>query len=226
MPKSEKIFRIAWDGDGVLIDSHQPVLNAANIRLSHILNREIQLTKSDLNSWDALYRLALNLIGDEKIASEIIQYWYTPEVLQLSPPNLATIEVFNRCQKLSNTTQCIITTRPPECRQATQDSLGLHLHNFNWLRDLHIRPKSSNLKGEDFKIHDLRRNDITLMSEDNTDTISRIQTELPQCHLNYFSQPWNSTDQDLSRSKLRVAFDDTEAIYQRILEIRDNYLST
>lgn len=57
MPKVEKIFGIAWDNDGVLSESHKPVLEAVNLELSVLLSRPVNLVKSDLTDWDALTRL-------------------------------------------------------------------------------------------------------------------------------------------------------------------------
>ncbi|MFA6007761.1 MAG: hypothetical protein WC784_03930 [Candidatus Shapirobacteria bacterium] len=226
MSKSEKIFNIAWDCDGVFLESHEPVLKIANEKLSNYLKREITLTKSNLTVWTALYEHALNLTGNESFALEIRQLWFDPEVLRLSPPNFAAVEVFNRCQNLPNTKQHLITTRIFECRQSTQDSLEAHLLDFDWQHDLHLRSKFSKLSGDEFKVQQLKKHRINLMNEDNTDTVSKITIELPQCHIIYFNQPWNSSDRDLQRSQIRVDFDNTEAIFQRILEARDKFLNS
>lgn len=226
MPKNEKIFRIAWDGDGVLINSEVPVLAQASLAISEILGRKVKIVKEDLFHHNALFDVVFNLTGDEKLAEQIRQYWFTPEIISRSLPNMAAVEVFNRCQELPNTFQSIITTRIPECRQATLTSLEKHLHNFDWQKDFHIRAEVvPGVSGDDFKVGTMENRQINLMNEDNTPTVALIQARMPICRVNYFNQPWNATDLDPSRSGLRVDPNDTETIHRRILEAREQFLS-
>ena len=62
------------------------------------------------------------------------------------------------------------------------------------------------------------------MSEDHDLTVSRILEEVPFCRVNYFNQPSNASDLDPQRAKLRVDPNDTETIYERILDARENFL--
>lgn len=225
MAKKEKIFTVGWDCDGVFLESHEPVLSNANLELTRILGKKIQIEKSDLTSWSALYDQTLALTSNPEITNTINQYWFTPDILRLSPVNQAAIEVFRRCGELSNVRQRIITTRTPACRQCTQDSLEPFLPNFNWQQHFHIRGRSSQLSGDDFKIQQLKQFGVGLMNEDNLVTVSLIQTELPACRINYFSQPWNSQDNDPFRNLLRVDPYNPDKIFERILEARENFLS-
>ena len=224
--KNEKIFKIAHDGDGVLFPSHIPVLNEANKRLSDYLNLEINFSPKDLNRYDALYYLTLGLTNNHELAEEINSLWFTPNVLARSPFNEAMVEVFKRCQKLSHTSQCIITTRPPECRRSTQDQLEQQFPDVNWQRNLHIRSeKNKQIHGEDYKIGQLKLRRINIINEDHSLTVSRILKEVPLCRINYFNQPSNADDLDLKHAQLRVDPSDTETIYNRTLEARENFLS-
>jgi len=225
MAKKEKIFTVGWDCDGVLLNSHEPVLIRAKEELRRILGRDIQIEKSDLTSWNALHDLVLALTGNPDITNDINQYWFTPSILRLSPVNQAAIEVFRRCRELPNVRQRIITTRTPVCRQCTQDSLEPFLPGFNWQKNFHIRTESCQLSGDEFKIKQLRLHRIQLMNEDNSATVSSIQAELPNCRIIYFSQPWNSQDKDPSRFLLRVDPYNPDNIFERILEARENFLS-
>lgn len=222
MAKREKIFTVAWDCDGVLADSYIPVLAAANKKISQFLNTEINILKTDLTSQDELSDKVLALTGDENFAAEIKQLWHTPEILRISPPNPATIEVFNRCQKLSDTTQCVITTRRFQNGQITKEWLEQYLPNHDWQNNLYIRKESDLIDGEEFKILHLRQ--INCMVEDNSTTIINIHHQLPDCHTIYINQPWNSPDQDLHRSQSRIDFDNPDAIYKRITEIREKFI--
>lgn len=221
MPKSEKKFNIAWDCDGVLLESHQPVLSQANETLSHITKQDVKIHKSDLTSWNALYDVVLKLTNSEESAKDINQYWFTPEILRRSPPNMAAVEVFRKCQELSDVSQKIITSRTHESRQSTRDSLEAFLPYFNWSKDFHIRTSRCRLSGDNFKAQQLKLHQINFMNEDNQVTIAFIQAKLPECRLNYFSQPWNSQDVDPSRKILRVNPYDPKNIYNRILEARE-----
>jgi hypothetical protein len=223
MSKNKKIFQIAWDCDGVLAESHGPVLKEANKKLSQFLNKEINLIKSDLKGNDALSEKALILTGDEKFAGEIKQLWHTPEILRVSPPNPTAVEVFKRCQKLSNTTQCVITTRRFPNGQITKEWLEQYLPDVDWQKNLYIRQESDSINGEEFKIFHLER--INCMIEDNPITVTNIHHQRPSCQVIYLNQPWNAEDQDSYRSQFRLDANDTEAIFKRILEIRDKFFS-
>lgn len=223
MLKSEKIFKIAWDCDGVLAESHEPVLERANQKLTKLLGKNINIIKSDLIAWNALYDKVFALTNDEKLASEIRQFWHTPEILRLSPPNPAAIDVFKRCHELPQTTQCVITTRISKNRQITHEWLEQYLPIIDWAENLHIRQESNPLDGDEFKISQL--GEINCMIEDNPTTISLINANLPQCRITYINQPWNADDLDSFRANFRVDFNNPEAIYQSILIARDNFLS-
>ena len=221
MLKTERIFKIAWDCDGVFVDSHQPVLSRANEELSRITGQDIKITKSDLTSWNALYDIVLNLTNSEETAKNINQYWFTPEILRYSPPNMVAVEVFRKCQELPYVSQSIITSRTYESRQGTRESLEPFLPNFNWQNNFRIRKSQCRLSGDEFKIQQLNHQKINFMNEDNQLTVASIQANLPECRLNYFSQPWNSQDTDSSRQILRVNPNDSNTIYERILEARE-----
>lgn len=221
MPKKNKIFKIAWDCDGVLADSHVPALKAANQKLSKFLNQEINLIKADLTNTNTFYEKALSLTKDEKFADEVRQIWHTPEILKISPPNPATIEVFNRCQKLPNTTQCVITTRRFQNGQITKEWLEQYLPNIDWQKNLYIRQESDSISGEEFKIFHLES--INCMIEDNPITIGNIHSQRPQCQVIYLNQPWNSGDQDSFRSQFRLDAYDPDSIFQQILNIRKKF---
>ena len=70
MSKSREIFKIAYDGDEVLLFSHIPVLNEANKRLSDYLKREINFSQKDFNRYDALYHLTLGLTNDQEFTKK------------------------------------------------------------------------------------------------------------------------------------------------------------
>lgn len=220
---SKKIFQIAWDCDGVLAESHEPVLKIVNQRLSQILNKKINLIKSDLDNIDTLFEKALALTGDEKIAADIRECWHTPEILRLSPPNPATLEVFKRCQKLPNTAQRVVTTRHSQNGKVTREWLEQYLPDVDWQQNLYIRQGSDLLNGEEYKIIQLAH--INCMLEDNPITVTNIHQRLPQCHVIYLNQPWNSRDLDSYRSQFRVNFDDTESVFQHILKLREKFFS-
>lgn len=224
MAEREKKFTVAWDCDGVLLDSQEPVLFCAKKELSRILGRDIEIEKSDLTSWNALHDRVLNLTGDPKIADEINNYWFTPDILRRSPPNLAAIEVFRRCQEIPDVVQRIITTRTPVCRQCTQDSLESVLPNFDWRNHFHIRSNSCRLGGDEFKIQQLKLHRVRFMNEDNPSTVLLIQSRLPNCRINYFNQPWNSFDNDQSRNLFRVDHHNPDMIFDRILGAREIFL--
>lgn len=213
----DRIFRVAWDCDGVLAESHQPVLNEANSQLSLILGRKIELTKSDLTSWCALYQCALRLTQNEQFALKINDIWFDPDILRLSRPNHAALKVFNRLYQLG-IEQYVITTRAPYCRKSTFDFLSENLPNIDWFRKLFIRDSDSSDSGDEFKANCLSQLDVSCMVEDNSDTVTHLMAQLPNCRLIYLNQPWNSSDHDPNRDKLRVNPNDTEAIYRRILE--------
>lgn len=217
-----KIFRIAWDCDGVLAESHIPLLEAANKKISQYLNREVKILKSDLIEHNELTRKTLALTGDQDFANEVTKFWHTPSILRISPPNPATIEVFNRCQKLSDTTQCVITTRQFQNEDVTREWLEQYLPTHDWKQNLYIRKESDSMNGEEFKI--LRLENINCMIEDNPITITNINRDRPHCQTIYINQPWNQLDSDEYRSQFRVDFDDVEAIYERILKIREKFL--
>ncbi|MFA5025978.1 MAG: hypothetical protein WC503_05725 [Candidatus Shapirobacteria bacterium] len=223
MFSNKKIFQIAWDCDGVLAESHGPVLKAANKKLSQILGKKIELTKSNLNTFDALSEKTYELTKSEKISTEIKEFWHTPEILRISPPNPATIEVFKRCQSLPNTSQCVITTRRFQNRQITREWLEQYLPSINWQQNLFIRQESDSMNGEEFKIIHLKK--INCMIEDNTVTVTNINRDRPKCNVIYINQPWNKLDQDKYRSQFRLDFDDSEGIFKKILAIREKYFS-
>lgn len=209
------------------MESSQPVLAEANIRLSQLSGKKINLTKAGLNVYDALYRQALALLNDETSAAKINSLWFTPEILRLSQPNYAAIEVFKRCQKLPHTSQCVITTRPPVCRQSTQESLEQYLPNVDWQKNLYIRqPDELSISGDDFKISCLKRLKINHIVEDSAATIAKIHSQLPNCQVTYLIQPWNVDDQSTHPSHSKVTFDDADEIYQHILESREKFLSS
>lgn len=213
----DRLFRVAWDCDGVLAESHRPVLNEANVQLSHILGRNIELTKSDLTSWRALRQHVLDLTKSEQIASEIDNIWFDPDILRLSRPNYAALEVFNRLHQ-SGIEQFVVTTRLPNCRQSTLDFLNEYLPNLDWSQNLFIRDLDNPDSGNEFKRKCLQKLNITHMFEDSPDTITYLMANLPECRFTYFTQPWNSSDQHPDRDKLRVNFNDTEAIYRHLFQ--------
>jgi hypothetical protein len=194
----------------------------ANKKFSQYLNREVKLSKSDLIDHDELSNKALALTGDENFSAEIKSLWHTPEILRISPPNSATIEVFKRCQKLPDTTQCVITTRQFQNGQITKVWLEQYLPPHDWEKNLYIRKESDHMNGEEFKI--LRLKEINCMIEDNPITVTNIHSECPLTQVIYINQPWNQLDDDEYRSQFRIDFDNTDAIYNRILKIREQFL--
>jgi hypothetical protein len=225
MSKNEKIFRVAWDGDGVLIDSDKSVLSVVNKELSQILGKKINLTSEDLTDWNALTTHVLNLTGDSATAKRLTAFWFDPDTLRLSPPNPAAIEVFRRCLKLPDTEQFVITTRTPVCAAITQNWLEEFLPEVDWSTKFHIR-SNTDISGDDFKVSKLSELDINHMLEDSSATITRLISNASFCQFSYVSQPWNSSDIDSTRLIIRVSPHDPEAMFQHILKTREKFLKS
>lgn len=173
-----------------------------------------------------LLDLYFELTNDIELAASLTKHWFNPDTLRKSLPNPAVIQVFEKCQELPDTTQCVITTRTPACTDSTKDWLNQYLPLVDWNQNLHIRSDTDTISGDAFKIERLRVLQIAHMSEDNTGTVAKIRDEVPSCGVSYVSQPWNSSDVDPSRSNLRVPLDDPEIMYRRILDSREKFFAT
>lgn len=227
MVEKGEILKIAWDGDGVAINSYQPVLAVVNQELSQYLKRNIQLTKANLTGWDAISKIVINLTGDQQLATRLEANWFNPEVLRNSPPNSAVIKVINRCQEeLPYVDQFLITTRNHQCAGVTREWLDEQIPLIDWSNRLYIRQPGDTRTGDQFKVDSLIELKIDHMSEDNTGTVINIVAKVPQCRLSYFTQPWNESDNDPIRSALRVPHDDPDILFQRIIATRTQFLES
>ena len=233
MAKKEKpIFKIAYDVDGSLLASERAVLDAANDRLKYFgFNRTI--LKSDLNKYDALYYLVHELTGIEKLATEIRNYWYDPEILSKSPANPALIEVFNRLQSFKDISQIVITSRPVSSCGATVHSLKEHIPYIDWTwadpQKLFIRPTNDvGSGGTVYKLEQVRKQKVNFLFDDGPTDIHQLRIIYPECDYAYITQPWNKDCTDEEADKHRISFDtDTpDSIILRVLESQDRFLSS
>jgi|GEM_PF-3999732 len=216
----KKIFVIGWDGDGVVIESDESVRNVVNKRLG------INIQKSDLTNWNALTEIVLQKTGDQKLADELTNNWFEPEVLKLASPNRQVLEVIEKCKQLPDTVQKVITTRKAKCADVTRSWLKKHIKGIDWDLHLHIRRPNGVIEDDEFKILMLKKYKVSFMSEDKTSTVERIIAEVPTCRVAYFNQPWNSEDTSEQLKNIRIEPTDGIILYRRIVAAREEFLDS
>jgi hypothetical protein len=223
-----KIFKIGWDLDGVTVDSWKPVMQAANSKLSLLLGKPINITKQEITSWDAISRIVIGLTSDPILAKQLEANWFDPQILRQAEPNLAMLDVIQRCQELPDTEQFAITTRPPACAPVTIEWLDYYIPGIDWSTRLHIRQEGSSLGSEAFKIGDIMETGINFMSEDHTPTVIRMMTDInhPLFDFNYVTQPWNESDTDNNRGRHRVPCEIPDIAMCRILTAREQFFAS
>lgn len=232
MSKSEKKFKIAYDVDGSLLASERAVLDAANDRLKYF-GFSKTILKSDLNKYDALYYIVYEHTESEKLAKEIRNYWYDPEILKLSPPNPALIEVFNRLHHIQDISQVVITSRPVSSCGATIHSLKKYIPDIDWMlvdpQKFFIRDtNTTGMDGLFYKMDQIKEQKINYLFDDGPLDIYELKIRHPKCAYSYITQPWNKDagDEEADSHRISLDTDSPDSIIMKVFEAKEKYFSS
>ncbi|MBT4124050.1 MAG: hypothetical protein HN981_05000 [Candidatus Pacebacteria bacterium] len=159
MLNREKI--IAFDADGVLVNSQVPIIKAVNERF------DTSFVLEDWISFTSLFEEVLKLTGDD--AQTVAAWMFSTPIMIAAEPFQDSVET---SRKLADHgyQQLVFTSRPPHQEEPTKNWFA---ENYPWIGrdDVHLRPADSGMNGDEFKQHKIERLRPLSFIDDNAETI-------------------------------------------------------
>lgn len=152
---------IAFDADGVLINSQDPVIEITNQRLGTSFKFEDWIT------YEFLYREAIRITGEPP--SIVAEWMFATPIMLASTPYPDALSASEQLEKLGFR-QAVITSRPPHQEEMTKQWFETY---YPWIGpdDIHVRRQGSNLTGEEFKLYKIEELKPLTFTDDSAELL-------------------------------------------------------